>query len=91
MMQMTTVDALSTVLRHELPDQMEQMRLDVERARMSAEDSWSGNMKIAEIMRDHLKDHALSRRRWSEMTPLWWEARDAMRRIRRVINPPSAW
>ena len=89
------MQALDVVYRHELPDQikqmraqMEQMRLDAERARMSAEDSWSGNMKIVEIMNEHIKVHL-----WGagEMTPLWWEARDAMRRISRVINPPPAW
>ena len=37
-MQVSTVDALSTVIRHELPEQMEQMRRDVERARMEKED-----------------------------------------------------
>ena len=46
-MQMSTVDALSTVIRHELPEQMEQMRRDVERARMEKEDMRS---KMWEVM-----------------------------------------
>ena len=37
-MNVSTVDALSTVLNHELPEELAECRLALERARMSAED-----------------------------------------------------
>ena len=38
MQHIDTIDALSTVIRHELPDELQRCRLDLERARMKAED-----------------------------------------------------
>ena len=38
MQHIDTIDALSTVIRHELPDELQRCRLDLERARMEAED-----------------------------------------------------
>ena len=38
MQHIDTIDALSTVIRHELPDELQRCRLDLERARMKSED-----------------------------------------------------
>ena len=55
-MQVSTVDALSTVIRHELPEQMENMRRDVERARMEKEDMRCKMVELStRIQMDHEK------------------------------------